>query len=548
MKPRLSSNVWSLPLLFALSIFPASVCAAAAAPRDTLVVAIDTLGAQSMDPIQETRAASSHYQAPVFDSLMGIDEVKGGMAPGVAERWEMAKDGLSWTFFLRKDVKWHNGDPLTAHDVKFSLERTMSKESVSSRGRALKRDIKDIEVVDDHTVRVHTHGVMVHFPELLSRATFQEGNLMPKNYIEKVGADGFRKKPIGSGPWRFVRSVPGDRIEYEAVVGHWRGTPNYKRLTLLLVPEESTRIAMVRTGEAALASISPESVKEAKSAKLRVVQVPGTAQFIYQIYGTYRPEVQKQPLSDPRVRQALSLAIDRKQIIEHVMYGLASMPMPFAVFPYSVDIDTQRWEKWRETDLRYDPERAKKLLAEAGYAKGFELRFNNTAMPGTPVMSQIGVVLADFWTRIGIKVRLTNHEWGSFAPLVRGDQGKLVGTISMYRTAGRPIAAPRYHSGFHSQGLAKLMGNAEHCPDDCKKFNDVHKKASNEMDNGKRRAYTDEMIQLASDSWLGVPIVEGMGIWVANPKKIGGFKAIPGRHEFGDLYHKIPRPDQSKWQ
>jgi peptide/nickel transport system substrate-binding protein len=547
MKQRFLTKFWWLPLLLGLAFGPAGVWAAAA-PRDTLVVAIDTLGSQSMDPIQETRAAHAHFQAPVFDSLIGIDYEKGGMAPGVAERWEMAKDGLSWTFHLRKDVKFHNGDPLTAHDVKFSLERTMSKESVSTRGASLRRDIRDIEVIDDHTVRVHTKGVMVHLPEGFSRATFQEGQLMPKKYIETVGVDGFRKKPIGSGPWRFVRSVPGDRIEYEAVRGHWSGTPHFNRLVLLLVPEESTRMAMVRTGEAAIASISPESVKEAKSAKLQIIDVPGTAQFVYQVYGLHRPEMQKHPLADPRVRQALSLAIDRKQIIEHVMYGLGRMPMPFAVFDYSLDIDTERWKKWSQHDMRYDPAMAKKLLADAGYANGFELQFANTSMPGTPVMTQIGIVLADFWSRIGIKVRLTNYEWGSFAPIYRGDQTKLWGAVSMYRTAGRPVAPPRYHSGFHSEGQAKLLGTKEHCPDVCKKFDAVHQAASNEKDAAMRRKLTDEMIQLAADAWVGVPVVEGMGTWVAHRDKVGAFKAIPGRHEFGDMYHRIPRPDQGKFK
>ena len=215
------------------------------------MVALDTLGAQTMDPILEGRAPHAHYQAPVFDSLVGFDYDKGGIGPGVAERWELAADGSAWTFFLRSGLKWHNGDPLTAHDVKFSLERTMSPESVASQAAALRRNVDRIEVVDDRTVRIYTKKVQPYFPESLSRAVFQEGQLMPKKYIETVGVEEFRKKPIGSGPWKFVRSVPGDRIEYEAVdYPHWRGTPHFKRLVILLVPEESTRVAMVKTGEA----------------------------------------------------------------------------------------------------------------------------------------------------------------------------------------------------------------------------------------------------------------------------------------------------------
>jgi peptide/nickel transport system substrate-binding protein len=223
--------------------------------KGTLIVALDTLGAQTMDPILEGRAPQAHYQAPVFDSLVGFDYAKGGIGPGVAERWEIAADGSFWTFYLRPGLKWHNGDPLTAEDVKFSLERTVSPESVSSNAAALRRNMQRIEVVDERTVRVYTHGILPYFPESLSRAVFQEGQMMPKKYIETVGVDEFRKKPVGSGPWKFVRSVPGDRVEYETVdYPHWRGTPHFKKLVILLVPEESTRVAMARTGEAHIGS------------------------------------------------------------------------------------------------------------------------------------------------------------------------------------------------------------------------------------------------------------------------------------------------------
>jgi len=148
--------------------------------KGTLIVALDTLGAQTMDPILEGRAPQAHYQAPVFDSLVGFDYAKGGIGPGVAERWEIAADGSFWTFYLRPGLKWHNGDPLTAEDVKFSLERTVSPESVSSNAAALRRNMQRIEVVDERTVRVYTHGILPYFPESLSRAVFQEGQMMPK--------------------------------------------------------------------------------------------------------------------------------------------------------------------------------------------------------------------------------------------------------------------------------------------------------------------------------------------------------------------------------
>jgi len=522
--------------------------ATGAADKDTLVIALDTLGAQVMDPILDTRAPHAHYQAPIWDSLVGFDLEKGGIGPGAAERWERGADGKSWTFFLRKGQRFHNGDPVTAHDVKFSLERIMLPDSLSSGAAALRRAVDRIEVLDDLTVRVHTKGVIPHFAASLSRAVFMEGTLMPKNYIEKVGAKTFRERPIGSGPWKFVRNVPGDRIEYEAVdYPHWRGTPQFKRMTLLLVPEQSTRLAMVRTGEASIASIGPEALKEVRAGGMKAVTVPGTMQAVYQFWGLYRPEVKASPLTDVRVREALSLAIDRQQIIDHVMLGEARMPLPFTVYRYSIDVTIPRWEDWSKTALRYDPARAKKLLAEAGHANGFRLTFWNTALPGTPFMVQIGEAVAGFWDKLGVKVDMKGVEWGVFDPMGRGEQKGLVGTASMYRTAGRPEPSPRYITTLNSKGVQHLFGDPDNCPALCQEADKAYEAVVSERDDARRTAATNRMIEVAANSWVVVPIVEGMGYWAVNPKRVGFFKPIPGRHEFGDVAERMPRPEQRPW-
>jgi peptide/nickel transport system substrate-binding protein len=537
-----------LVALVLLSGAPSEMVAQPAPQKDKLVIALDTLGSQVMDPIADTRAPHAHYHAPLWDSLVGFDLERGGIGPGVAERWELAADGKSWTFYLRKGQRFHNGDPLTAHDVKFSLERKMSPESIASGAAALRRAVDRIEVLDDHTVRVHTKGVIPHFAASLSRAVFMEGTVMPKKYFETVGVKGFRDKPIGSGPWKFARSVPGDRIEYEAVdYPHWRGTPNFKYLTLLLVPEQSTRLAMVRTGEVAIASISPDAIKEARAGGMKIVSVPGTMQAVYQFWGLYRPEVKGSPLTDIRVREALSLAIDRQQIIDHVMAKEARWPMPFASFRYSSDVDVARWDDWSRSALRYDPARAKQLLTEAGHGGGFRMTFWNTALPGTPFMVQIGEAVAGFWEKIGVHVDMKVTEWGAFDPMTRGEQKGLVGTASMYRTAGRPEPAPRYITTFVSKGTQHLFGDPNDCPAICQESDKAYEAVVSEKDDGKRLAATNRMIELVARSWIAVPIIEGMGIWAVNPKRVGQFKTIPGRHEFGDVAERMPRPDQRPW-
>jgi len=546
MATRRTFNLWaSAALLAALVWHPA----AAQKQKGTLVFAVDSLAAQTLDPILEGRPGNAVYQAAMYDSLVGFDVNKGGVGPGVAEKWELSDDGLTWTFRIRPGQKFHNGDPVTAHDVKFSLERQMSPQSLASAAATLRRTIKEIEVVDDLTVRLRTNGPQIGLPAALSRAVAPEGAIMPKNYIEKVGEEEFRKKPIGSGPWKFVRSVPGDRIEFEAVAyPHWRGTPHYKYLHILLVPEESTRVSMVRTGEAAIASIGPETMRGAARAGLQVISVPGTMQAIFQFWGAYRPDQKDNPVTNPKVRQALSLAIDRKQIIEHIMNGKASMPYPFASFGYTDYFNAGKWRKWADNAYRYDPAQAKKLLAEAGYPNGFELTFANTALPGTPFMTDIGTAVADMWTKAGLKVTIKNYEWGSFAPLARGEQNELAGVASMYRTVGRPDMPWRYNGGFGPKSQQHLFGDDKNCTPECQEFVKVYNALLSERDAEKRTELTDRMVELVANTWIAVPIIEGMGYYAINPKKVGQFAAIPGRHELGDVFERIPQPDEKPWK
>ena len=140
------------------------------------------------------------------------------------------------------------------------------------------------------------------------------------------------------------------------------------------------------------------------------------------------------------------------------MNGKARMPYPFSTFGYTEYFSADRWEKWAAEAYRYDPALAKKILAEEGYPNGFELKFANTALPGTQFMVDIGTAIADMWTKIGVKVTLKHYEWGSFAPMERGDQAGLVGWASMYRTAGRPDAPWRYDGAFSPESIAAPAG------------------------------------------------------------------------------------------
>ena len=188
------------------------------------------------------------------------------------------------------------------------------------------------------------------------------------------------------------------------------------------------------------------------------------------------------------------------------------------------------------------------MLAEAGYPNGFELNFANTALPGTQFMVDVGTAVADMWTKVGVKVNIKNYEWGSFAPLVRGEQAQLAGVASMYRTVGRPDMPWRYNGAFAPTASSTCSATRRIARPTCQEFVKIYTALLAERDPEKRTELTDRMVELVANTWIAVPIIEGMGYYAINPKKVGQFAAIPGRHELGDVFERIPRPDQKPWK
>ena len=529
-------------------------------PTGTLTVSLENLGAQTTDPILQTRAGHAQYQAPIYDALLGfnLESQYGGVGPGVAEEWGIDPDGNSWTFRLPEGLVFHNGEALTAEDVKFSLERTMFHvESLVGDGNRLSRQLRQppeeaIEVIDPLTVRMHTDGPKPHFWSLLTRAVFQGGQIMPKDYIESVGDDGFRAEPVGSGPWMYAGHSVGDYFQYEAFDKSHRGIPHFAKMSLLIVPEESTKLAMVRTGQADIIDLVPESAPEVDAAGAKLTVVEGVGMFIYQFWGLYFDEAQALPIGDVRVRQAMSLAINRQDIIDYSLNGFGRPSMPFATFPTSVDVDVPRWQKWSEDTLVYDPERAKQLLAEAGYPDGFEVTFWSTNFSGTPYMNDLSQAVTGFWEEIGIETDLRIIESGIFIPMTRlpshDEWGEgYNGAVTIFRNAGRPLPVPRYQTTFHPDSNHVAFGDREHMTPLAEEYLRLHEIAISERDEAKRFKATNDILQLVADQWIGVPIVQGVSLYASNPDTVGRWQGIYGRGELGDVFHRIPHAEGNPW-
>ena len=308
----------------------------------------------------------------------------------LAESWIESPDKTSYEFKLREGLKFHNGDAFTAEDVKFSFQRT--------KGAALlQQKVKEVVIVDPHRVRFVLHEPWPDFMTYYGTFATGAGWIVPKAYMEKVGPDGFKKHPIGLGPYKFVSSRPGIDLVMEAYEDYWRKTPSVKRLVYKSIPEATTRLAALKRGEVDLAYLLDatlaEEVKRDPNLKLAFSGGIGTMYLDY--LDMWDP---KSPWADQRVRLAASLALDRKAISEAETLG-ASPPTGNVVpksFEYALPLAPHS----------YDPARAKKLLAEAGYPNGFD---GGDLYPWPPYFST-GEAIADYLGAVGIKTRVRTME------------------------------------------------------------------------------------------------------------------------------------------
>ena len=279
------------------------------------------------------------------------------VAPCLTESWTMAPDGLSYAFTLRKGVLFHNGDALTAEDVKFSLERYRGAAS-----KTLKERVAGVDIHDPHRLTIRLNEPWPDFLTFYAAAS-GAGWIVPKKYLQQVGDDGFKKAPVGAGPYKFVSFTPGVELVCEAFERYWRKVPAIKRLVFKVIPDEATRLAALQRGEIDIAySIRGELADElVRTPGLAIKPAVGSAPFWLYFPEQWDPQ---SPWHDRRVRQATNLALDLKTMNEALTLGYSRLTG--SIFPENFDF------YWQPPAPAYDPGRARKLLAEAGHARGFD--------------------------------------------------------------------------------------------------------------------------------------------------------------------------------
>jgi peptide/nickel transport system substrate-binding protein len=355
------------------------------------------------------------------------------MAPSLAESWSESEDKLVHEFKLRTGVKFHNGDPFTAHDVKFSFER--------AKGAQLKQKIKEVVVVDPHTVRFVLHEPWPDFMAIYGTLSSAAGWITPKNYFEKVGPDGFKKHPIGLGPYKFVSMKPGIELVMEANEDYWRKVPSVKRLVYQSVPEGTTRLAMLKRGETDVAYLLEGQLAESirNDPQLKLAFSGGIGTHHLDFFDMWDP---KSPWADQRVRKAASLAIDRKGLSEAETLG-ASKPNGNIVlrnFEYALPIEPDP----------YDPAQAKKLLAEAGYPNGFDAG----DLTPIPPYSAVGEAAVNYLGAVGIRMKLRTMERAAFFSAFQAKKlkGVCFCTIAIYGNASTRMAENVPSAGTYAYG------------------------------------------------------------------------------------------------
>ncbi len=413
------------------------------------------------------------------------------MAPSLAESWTVSADGRVYEFKLREGLKFHNGDPFTAEDVKFSFNRAKG-------GKILREKVREVMVVDRHRVRFHLHEPWPDFMAFYGTLATAAGWIVPKSYIERVGDDGFKKQPVGLGPYRLVGHTPGIEIVMEAFEGYWRKTPSVKRLVYKMVTEPSTRMAMLRKGEVDVAYLIdvPAALELKRDPTLKLAFSGGIGVFFLDFFDQWDP---KSPWHDRRVRQAASYAIDRRTLSEAETLG-ASKPTGSMVprgFEFALVIEPDP----------YDPGKAKQLLAEAGYPNGFEAG----DMHAYPPYFSTTEAVTNYLAAVGIKTRVRTMERAAFfsAWATKKLRGVCMCVAALYGNA-----ASRMSEWVPSTGVYAYGGY----PD----VDALYKQQALETDRKKREALLHKIQHLLHERTRFAPIWDytwpsGIGPRVADP-------------------------------
>lgn len=350
-----------------------------------------------------------------YDPLFQVGP-NGDVVPVLVEKWERPDDN-TWRLHLKKNIKFHNGEPLTAEAVKLWVDEAKAPDS---RAKQVVADVKEVRVVDDLTIDFITAEPTAYVLE----AMVETVSALPPKYYKEVGPQGFAEKPIGTGPYKFVSWRRGDRLTLEANPDYWNGQAKADKVVFWVVPNNTTRSSAVLSGEADIAfNIAPTDVSRIQSSKDLKVETSIALSTL--VYGSITLDTPT--FKDIRIREAANIAINRKALVERLMRGLAQ-PMnqlcpPLMKFCYDPTMP----------EIPYDPERAKKLIAESGL-KDLPVTLHAT-QSAVPLVNEVLQVISSDLQRVGFTPKIQIEEYSVFS-------AKIYDTKNNYKDVGNFVVHP----------------------------------------------------------------------------------------------------------
>jgi peptide/nickel transport system substrate-binding protein len=483
---------------------------AAAAPEGEMTWGVHiSLAPTWFDPAETQGIITPFLVMYAIHDAMAKSMPGNSTTPSLAESWQMSSDGRTYDFTLRKGVKFHNLDTLTSEDVKFSFDRYRG-----AGAKALKDRVAAVETPGPYQVRFRLKNPWPDFMTFYTAAS-GAGWIVPKKYVEKVGEDGYKKLPVGAGPYKFVSFTPGIELVLEAFDGYWRKTPSVKRLVFKVITDETTRLAALKRGEIDVVySIRGELAEElvrtpGLTLKPAVIQSPQWVAMLDQ----WDP---KSPWHDRRVRLAANLAIDRKAINQAITLGHSRLT--YSIIPSTFDF------YWQPPAYPFDPAQAKKLLAEAGYPNGFDAGDYYLDISYANVQEAI----ANYFQQVGIRTKLISRERASHWSTYTDKKYKNLA----YTASGAFGNAATRLEAYVVTGGAYVYGSY---PD----IDSLFKDQAAELDRKKREALLHRIQQLMTEKVMSIPMWELAFINGYGPRvQESGLALIPG-HAYSAPYEDV---------
>lgn len=453
----------------------------------------------SFDPHTTRETVSGMVNSQIFDYLTVLNS-DGSVGPGLAQSWETSEDDRTWTFNLVSDVTFHDGEPFNAEAVKVNFDRILNPDNALPAVQLL-RGVVEVRAVDETTLEIVTEEPFGPLPFHLTHYSL---GIVSPSALENMSTEELGQNPIGTGPFKFVRYTPNDRIILEANPDYWGEGPYVSTVVFRPAPEIATRSLLLETGEADIvAHVSPQDVEALGNVNgVRVDVIPFTRVIFIHMNGS------KEPFSDVEVRRALSWAIDRQTIVDVILRGYASVangPMGDGVYGYT-----------ETSGYGYDPEMARQLLADAGYPNGFSTtlwvpagRYQGAEEAAQALQAQLA--------EVGVDVQLEIIEFSTLLDQVRKPPEE--STYDMVLLGFAPAtndADWQMYSQFHSSSFAPLSNNRSYYSNT--QVDELLETGRFSIDPDTRLAAYAEALQIINDEAPELYLYQGTQIYGVNER------------------------------